>query len=102
MSKPRLFDSELGKIIFHVIHENNSAMGLIRNNVDFLKKAKEFGDLTDDKFFDVLQRIDNQVQKSNEAIDFLFVETDKNQSQMKGAIEDVLEVINSMGVPNNK
>lgn len=71
----KFFDTELGKIAFHVIHENNGAMGLINNNIHILKTLIELGELTDEKLTDVLNVMKNCVERTNAATDFLYVKT---------------------------
>lgn len=76
--KPKFWDTEDGKIMSVLIHDINSAVGIISSASKLLRKAKEESDvISDDTVKVYLDMIDRQTAKINKTVDYIFLSVKK-------------------------
>lgn len=68
-------------VIYHVIHESNSAMSYVANGVSLIKVHHKNGTLTDELLFEFLDFILKGRDKNSETIDYLYREYKKTKSE---------------------
>jgi len=71
----------VGKIFSHGIHEHNSGLGMIINYALFIERLNEKGELTDEKLKEYLQKIKDNKNKCEEAMDYVYTEIKKLQEE---------------------
>jgi hypothetical protein len=70
----RFYETEEGKLFAHVIHEHNSAIGMIKNhNLFYERHRNNLEILTEERILSRIQSIKDAVDKAQEAMDLLYV-----------------------------
>jgi len=67
------YNTEVGKILAHGIHEQNSSLGQISSCVYLLKSEKENGDLTNEEFLKYMDMIESAIKKNKDGMDYIYI-----------------------------
>ncbi len=70
--KPNFYQTQVGNILAHGIHEHNSGMGFIVSAVNLIKSEQESGTLTKEMLEKYLDIIIKGKDKSTNGIDYIY------------------------------
>ncbi len=70
--KPNFYQTQVGRILAHGIHEHNSGMGFIVSAVNLIKSEHESGTLTNEILEKYLDIIIKGKDKSTDGIDYIY------------------------------
>lgn len=77
------YKTEVGKILAHGVHENNSSVGQIQSSVYLLRRDKANGSLTDVEFLEYMDIIEKALKKNQDAMDYIYSNIKRIQEESK-------------------